>query len=235
MESEREQAVVRVVLVDDHTVLRAGIRALLAGESGIEVVGEAKDGTEAIDLVATLKPDVVVMDLTMPGLDGLAATRRITAAGPTPRVLVLTMHAERDWLAPLIEAGASGYLLKDTTAEELANGIRAVAHGDLYMRPSATAILAQRLRSHEVSADDRERFAKLSRREQDVLRLVAHGLSGPEIGRQILISAKTVDAYRQRIHEKIGLAHRLDYIRMALRLGLLDAKTLGDARRAITQ
>jgi DNA-binding NarL/FixJ family response regulator len=218
---------VRVVLADDHTLVRAGLRAILSDVPDIEVVGEADNGEVAVELASRLSPDVIVLDLTMPRLDGLDATRQITAKGGAPAVLILSVHTERECLAKLLEAGASGYLSKDCSLAELVDGIRAVARGDVYVRPTGTAVLAQRLRLHDVASDERERFAKLSKRERDVLRLVAHGLSGPEIGRQMSISAKTVDTYRQRIHEKIGLAHRVDFLRMALRLGILDAATLG--------
>ena len=166
-------------------------------------------------------PDVVIMDLGMPELDGTAATKEIVAKGLSARVLILTMQAEEDYLVPLMEAGAAGYLVKSAADRELVDAVRAVAHGDVYVRPAAARVLAKNLSKKDPVAVERERFAKLTQRERDVLRLVAQGYSAPEIGEKLFISPKTVDTYKQRINEKLGLAHRADYVRLALRLQLL--------------
>lgn len=212
---------IRVVLADDHAVVRAGLKAVLGTAKDIDVVGEAKDGREAIGLVDRFNPDVVVMDLSMAGMDGSAATKEIVAkAGPT-RVLILTMHAEEDYLVSLLEAGASGYLVKSAADRELVDAVRAVAKGDVYVRPMAARVLARGLTRKDPQRADRERFEKLTERERDVLRLTAQGYSAPEIGERLFISPKTVDTYKQRINEKLGLSHRADYVQFALRLGLL--------------
>jgi DNA-binding NarL/FixJ family response regulator len=212
---------IRVVLADDHAVVRAGLKAVLSAAKDIEVIAEATNGTEAVSFAERFKPDVIVMDLSMPELDGAGATRQIVEKGLPTKVLVLTMHAEEDYLVPLMEAGAAGYLMKSAADRDLVDAVRAVAHGDVYVRPSAGRILAKNLTKKDPEKQNRERFEKLTQREQDVLRLVAQGYSAPEIGERLYISPKTVDTYKQRIHEKLGLAHRSDYVQFALKLGLL--------------
>lgn len=212
---------IRVVLADDHAVVRAGLKAVLGVARDIEVVGEAKTGREAVDLAERLRPDVVVMDLSMPDLDGTAATKEIAEKGLTARVLVLTMHTEEEYLVPLMQAGAAGYLMKRVADRELVDAVRAVANGDVYVRPSAARVLAKNLTKKDPVKSEREQFERLTERERDVLRLVAQGYSAPEIGERLFISPKTVDTYKQRIHEKLGLGHRSDYVQLALKLGLL--------------
>jgi DNA-binding NarL/FixJ family response regulator len=212
---------IRVILADDHAVVRAGLKAVLSSAKDIEVIGEAKNGVEAVALVERFKPEVVVMDLSMPELDGTGATKQIVEKGLPTRVLVLTMHAEEDYLVPLMEAGAAGYLVKSAADRELVDAVRAIAHGDVYVRPAAARVLAKNLTKKDPEKVNRERFDKLTQREQDVLRLVAQGFSAPEIGERLYISPKTVDTYKQRIHEKLGLGHRSDYVQFALKLGLL--------------
>ena len=215
--------VIRVILADDHAVVRAGLKAVLGVAKDILVVGEAGNGRDAVAMAQRLDADVVVMDLSMPDMDGTAATKALAAAGARTRVLVLTMHAEDEYLVPLLEAGASGYLVKSAADRELVDAVRAVAHGDTYVQPSAARALARGMRRRDEHADDRTRFEKLTERERDVLRLVAAGYSAPEIGEKLFISPKTVDTYKQRIGEKLGLAHRSDYVQFALKLNLLSA------------
>ena len=216
--------VIRVLLADDHRVVRAGLRAVLGTARDISVVGEANNGREAVEMAAQLQPDVVVMDVAMPELDGISATKEIIAAANGSRVLFLSMHAEQEYLVPVMEAGASGYLLKTEADRELVNAVRAVAHGDIYVRPTAARILARKLVTKDAEHSDRDRYARLTVRERDVLRLVGQGYSAPEIGDRLLISPKTVDTYKQRIHEKLGLGHRSQYVQFAFRLGLLTAE-----------
>jgi DNA-binding NarL/FixJ family response regulator len=213
---------IRVVLADDHAVVRAGLKAVLGTARDIDVVGEAKDGKEAIALVDRFHPDVVVMDLSMTGMDGATATKEIVAKGGDTRVLILTMHSEEEFLVPLLEAGAAGYLVKSAADRELVDAVRAVANGDLFVRPSAARVLAKGLTRKDPQDVDKGRFARLTERERDVLRLTAQGYSAPEIGERLFISPKTVDTYKQRINEKLGLSHRAHYVQFALRLGLLQ-------------
>jgi DNA-binding NarL/FixJ family response regulator len=213
---------IRVILADDHAVVRAGLRAVLRTAKDIEVIGEASDGKDAVALVERLKPDVAIMDLSMGEVDGKSATKEIVAKALPTRVLVLTMHAEEDYLVPLLEAGAAGYLVKSAADRELVDAVRAVAAGDVYVRPTAASVLAKGLTKKDPRQADRERFEKLTERERDVLRLTAQGYSAPEIGEKLFISPKTVDTYKQRIQEKLGFGHRSDYVQFALRLGLLS-------------
>ena len=215
--------VIRVVLADDHAVVRVGLKAVLAAARDVEVVGEASDGREAVALAERLKPDLVVMDLTMGEMDGTQATKEIVARGLPTRVLVLTMHAEEDYLIPLLEAGAAGYLMKSTADRDLVDAVRTVARGEVYVHPSAARVLAKGITRRDPLQAERERFERLTARERDVLRLVAEGYSAPEIGERLFISPTTVDTYKQRVNEKLGLSHRADYVKLALRLGLLQS------------
>ena len=201
--------------------VRAGLKAVLGAAPDITVIGEAKDGREAVSLAERLKPDVVVMDLSMGEVDGATATKEIVAKELPTKVLVLTMHAEEEYLVPVLEAGAAGYLVKSAADRDLVDAVRAVARGDMYVRASAARVLAKNLTKKDPVKAERERFEKLTERERDVLRLTAQGFSAPEIGERLFISPKTVDTYKQRIQEKLGLSHRSDYVQMALRLGLL--------------
>jgi DNA-binding NarL/FixJ family response regulator len=214
---------IRVVLVDDHAIVRTGLKAVLADAGDIEVVGEASGGNEAIALMRNVAADVAVMDLSMSDGDGLAATAALTAGGAGPRVLVLTMHAEEAYLEAVLEAGATGYLGKATADRDLVEAVRAVARGEIYVQPTAARVLAQGARRREERATERARYERLTDRERSVMRLIAEGYTAPEIGEQLAISPKTVDTYKQRINDKLGLAHRADYVRLALKLGLLQA------------
>ena len=212
---------IRVILADDHAVVRAGLKAVLGASEDIDVIGEASYGAEAIELVERLDPDVVIMDLTMDRMDGTSATREIIAKKLRARVLVLTMHAEEDYLLPVLEAGAAGYLMKNAADRELVDAVRTVARGDMFIRPNAARILAQGITKKDPLDAERARFERLTDREQNVLRLTAQGYSAPEIGERLFISPKTVDTYKQRIGDKLGLTHRAEYIAFALKLGLL--------------
>jgi two-component system response regulator NreC len=210
---------ISVLLVDDHAMFRAGIKALLQADGKVEVIGEAATGDEAVDLVRSLKPDVVVMDLSMPGSNGLEATRRIAALDLDTSVLVLTVHAEEEYLVPVVEAGASGYLTKTSADTDLLEAIRVVARGQVFLPPKATTLLLRQYKAAESS--DAATLKDLSTREQEVLALTAEGFSSREIGKKLFISPKTVDTYRSRIMDKLGLSHRSDLVRFALRVGLL--------------
>lgn len=210
---------IRILLVDDHAMFRAGIRALIDAEERLDVVGEASNGDEAVDRVRELKPDVVVMDLSMPGSSGLDATRRIRALGIATQILVLTVHAEEEYLVPVVEAGASGYLTKTSADTDLLEAIRMVARGQVYLPPAAATLLLRRYQQSE--AESGPGLEDLSPREQEVLSLTAEGYSSREIGEKLFISPKTVDTYRARIMQKLGLSHRSEVVRFALKVGLL--------------
>ena len=211
---------IRILLVDDHAVLRAGLRALLDAEQDLEVVGEAGTGEDGVSMAERLKPDIVVMDLSMPGIGGLEATRRIAAMEQETRVLVLTMHGEEEHLLPVLEAGGSGYVNKRSADEELIEAIRTVARGDVFLYPNAAKLLLQGFRGKSARAEDGP-LQKLTERELEVLSFTAEGFSSAEIGKKLFISPKTVDTYRSRIMEKLGLHHRSELVRFALQQGLL--------------
>ncbi|WP_460798544.1 response regulator [Microbacterium sp. GXF0217] len=206
---------IRVVVADDHPVVRAGIVGLIALDDGIEVVGEASDGAEAVDLAASLRPDVVLMDLRMPRLTGAEATARIAEELSGINVLILTTYESDDDILGAIEAGASGYLLKAAPQEEIVAGIRAVAEGHTVLAPSIAATLVTRMRQ------DAAVKPQLSPRELDVLRLVAAGRSNPEIARELFIGEATVKTHLLHAFEKLGVSDRTRAVTLALELGIL--------------
>ncbi|MDR5701251.1 response regulator transcription factor [Agromyces aerolatus] len=209
-------APVRVVVADDHPIVRAGIVGLLETADGIEVVGEAADGAEAVAVAEATRPDLVLMDLRMPVLGGAAATERIVAAEGGTRVLVLTTYDTDEDLLPAIEAGASGYLLKAAPQEEILAGVRAVAAGETVLAPSIAAKLVRRVRG-ETSVP----VASLSPRELEVLRLVAAGRSNPEIARDLHIGEATVKTHLGHVFEKLDVGDRTRAVTRAMELRLL--------------
>ncbi|HYW09709.1 MAG TPA: response regulator transcription factor [Longimicrobium sp.] len=211
---------VRILLVDDHAVLRAGLRALLEAEPGFQVVGEAGTGEEGVRLAGQTRADVVVMDLSMPGMGGLEAVRQIAALNQGTRVLVLTMHGEEEHLLPVLEAGGSGYVTKRSADEELIEAIHTVARGDVFLYPSGAKLLLRGLKAKSEPGED-DPIDRLTEREREVLSYTVEGFSSSEIGKKLFISPKTVDTYRSRIMEKLGLRHRSELVRFALRNGLL--------------
>jgi DNA-binding NarL/FixJ family response regulator len=213
---------IRVLLCDDHRIVRAGINAVLDSTKDIQVVGEASNGREAVDLVEELDPDVLVMDVSMSDMDGISATRLLSSKNVRSRILIFTMHSEDGLLVELLKAGATGYLTKAATSRELLDAIRSVAHGQLYVQPHAARVLAEAAICNTRQASEIRKFDNLTEREQQVLRLVAGGFSAPEIGARLFISPKTVDSYRKRINEKLGLSTRSNYVSFALSLGLMD-------------
>ena len=223
MSKSESSGVIRVILADDHLVVRAGLKALLGATKDIEVVGEATNGRDALALIERLTPQVAVLDLDMPQMDGLTATKDLVARASTTRVLILTMHTEEEYLVTLLEAGAAGYLMKNAADRELADAVRAIAAGDVYVQASASRTLARAVARRNEHVEERDRYQQLSERERDVLVLVAGGYSASEIGEKLFISPKTVETYKQRISEKMGLSHRADYVQLCLRLGLLQA------------
>jgi len=212
---------IKVLLVDDHAVLRAGLTALMEAEGDLQVVGEASNGEDAIELARTLRPDVVIMDLSMPGLGGLEATRRISALELGVKILVLTAHAEEEYLFPVLDAGGSGYVTKTRADDDLINAVREVSRGEVFLYAPATKLLLQRYQERNDESEAGQ-LQQLSQREREVLALTAEGFSSSEIGERLFISPKTVDTYRSRITQKLGLKHRSEVVRFALQTGLLQ-------------
>ncbi len=218
-------AEIRVLIADDHAMLRAGLKMLLDRQPDILVVGEAANGLEAIKLAADLKPDMILLDLTMPGLGGLDALPVLHQTAPQSRVLVLTMHEDDLYLRQALKAGAAGYILKKAADTELIAAIHAVMRGEVYIHPAMTRSLldgmipAAELSDAPGTGDD---WDSLSEREREVLRLVAFGHTSAEIAGQLALSVKTVETYRSRGMEKLGLRSRAALVKYALLHGLLD-------------
>lgn len=195
---------IRVVLVDDHTVVRMGLKAFFELLEDIEVVGEASDGSEGVAVVRRTRPDVVLMDLLMPNMDGLTAIARIREELPATEVVAMTSFIEEEKVTAALEAGASGYLLKDAEAEEVAQAIRAAFHGEVHLDPQVARLLARRMRAHR----EPEPAEPLTEREKDVLRLLGQGMSNKEIGTALFITERTARTYVSNILGKLGLQSR---------------------------
>jgi two-component system response regulator NreC len=219
----------RILLVDDHPIFRAGLRTLLNTQADMEVVGEAGDGQEALEQARLLAPDVVVMDITMPGMDGLAALRQMHTEQLASRVLVLTMHAEHEYLFQVLESGGYGYVLKQGVDSDLFEAIRTVGAGNVFLYPQATTLLLSRYLEGGRPAQERDPYDGLSDREREVLTLTAEGFSSSEIGDRLALSPKTVETYRTRIMQKLGLQHRSQLVQYALRKGLLQVHDAEDS------
>ena len=214
----------RLLVADDHPVVRAGLRMLLSAQPDMEVVGEAVDGTSALALALELKPDVVIMDITMGDTNGINATREIRRRLPETKVLVLTMHDDEEYLRLMLEAGATGYLLKQAVDTELAVAIRAVLRGEIFLYPSFTRILLDGIspRREPDDSGQRDRYDLLSDREKEVLQLIALGYTNRQVADQLYLGVKTIETYRARVMDKLGLRSRSALVRYALRKGLLD-------------
>ncbi len=210
---------IRVLLVDDHAILRAGLRSLLDTYDDIEVVGEASDGEEAVRKVRELEPDVIVMDVQMPGMNGLIATRYIMEEHPDARILMLTQYGNKEYVLPLLEAGAGGYVLKQAADTDFIKGIHAVYEGNSYLYPPIAKLVLDALMTGE-DASDPERM--LTPREREVLILVAQGYTNSEIADILFISPKTVDVHRTRMMNKLDLHSVAEIVRYAVRRHLID-------------
>ncbi len=213
---------VRVLLVDDDELMRAGLKAVLSSDDSIDVVGEAADGNEAVERTARLRPEVVLMDLRMPNLDGIAATREILAATPATKVLVVTTFEEDDYVFGSLNAGASGFLLKRSRPEELIAGIHTVATGDSLLSPSITRRVVDRMARQPTSgAAPDERLRELTPRERDVLDLVARGLGNREVAAELVIEESTVKTHVKRILMKLDLRDRVHAVIFAYESGVV--------------
>lgn len=211
----------RVLLADDHAVLRAGIRLLLNSQPDFDVVGEAASGIEALTLAEQTQPNLILLDLSMPGLGGLDALPVLRQRAPNARILILTMHDDPQYLRKALKSGAAGYVLKKAADVELLLAMRAVVRGEVYVHPSMTRSLLEDLIPHGESSNELDLWKGLSDREQEVLRLVALGHTSAEIAVRLNLSAKTVETYRARGMEKLGLNNRASLVRFALRNELI--------------
>jgi len=208
---------IRILLADDHAVVRRGFQMILAEQSDMEIVGEAGNGREALELAAKLKPDVVVMDVAMPELNGIEATRRMAENAPHARVLALSMHKDSVYVREILRAGARGYLLKDSVAADLVSAVRAIAAGEGYLSPAVSDAVLDDYRRHVTNPID-----LLTSREREVLQMLAEGKTNKEIAGILNLSVYTVDAHRGRIMEKLNLHSINELVRFAVRNGLID-------------
>jgi two-component system response regulator NreC len=214
---------IRVLLVDDHAMFREGVRSLLEGEPDLEVVGEVEDGRQAVQTALSLAPDVVLMDITMPHLDGIEATRQIRTQNDTIKVLILTMHDNEDVFFRSISAGASGYVLKRSGGLELMSAIRSTHEGNSYLSPLlAKALMSDYLQRGERSQDGPAQGRRLSAREQEILKLIAEGNSSREIAELLDLSVKTVHNHRTRLMTKLDIHRNTDLVKYAIRLGMVQ-------------
>ena len=211
---------IRVLVADDHALLRAGLRALLETLPGIEVVGEAPNGAEAVRLSALTRPSVVLMDISMPGLNGIEATRRLREAEHSPYVLMLSMHAGEEMVRESLEAGATGYLLKDSERSELEEAVRATARGELWISPQVSRALAPSLLHGPRSAGSHS-LQKLTSRQREVLQLIAEGRTTREIAESLQLSVKTVESHRANLMERLDIHDLAGLVRYAVRVGLV--------------
>ena len=210
---------IRILLADDHAVVRQGFGRILEAHSDLEVVGEAGNGREAVELAEQLKPDVVVMDVSMPELNGIEATRRMIKSAPRTRVLALSMHKDSVYVREILRAGAQGFLLKDASDSDLITAVRAVGRGQGYISPSVSEAVLSDYRRHVTDPID-----LLTSREREVLQLIAEGKTNKEIALALNLSIYTVDAHRGRIMEKLNLHSTGEIVRFAMRNGLIDSR-----------
>lgn len=211
---------VRVLVADDHTILREGLVALLEASGECQVVAQASDGIAAVELALKTRPDVAVIDISMPGLNGIEVVRRLTRELEETRILVLTMHAEEEYVLHVVRAGASGFLLKDSATGELLGAVRALASGRGYFGAHASKVLAQQVQRPAGRMEDP--YRDLTPREREVFHLIAEGLTTKEIARKLGTSAKTAENHRFRVLDKLGVRNTAELIRYAVRHGLLD-------------
>ena len=212
----------KVLLADDHAMMRAGLRSLLEDVEGVEVVAETGDGRQAVELIATHQPDVAILDITMPGLNGIEVAAAVRASSPRTRILMLSMHAEEGFVARALRAGVAGYLLKDSAPDELKVALRALSRGDSYLSPAISRLVVDGfLRSDQAIPDP---LASLTPRQREVLQLVAEGHANKEIASRLDLSVKTVEAHRTQIMERLGIHDVPGLVRLAIRAGLITSE-----------
>ena len=213
----------KLLLVDDHAVVRSGLRMLLDGQADVEIVGEAGTASEAITAVSTLKPDVVLMDIGLPDMSGIDATREIKNLWPEIAVVALTIHEDQEYFFNMLEAGASRYVPKRAAPEELLTAIQVAASGEVYLYPSLAKLLVKDYLTHEPVDSDNQNLSNLTAREQEVLTLLADGDSNAKIADKLSISPKTVSRHRENIMRKLNLHSRTELVKYAIRKGIIQA------------
>ncbi|MBP6470553.1 MAG: response regulator transcription factor [Chloroflexi bacterium] len=214
---------IKLLLADDHAVVRSGLRMLLEAQPDMEIVAEAENGRETIEKVLTFQPDIVLMDIEMPGMNGIEATRKIKEESPETAVLALTMYEDDQYFFEMLKAGAAGYIPKRAAPDALVNAIRTVKKGEVFLYPSMAAYLVEDyLQRDEAPEEDEADVVDLTTREREVLVLIAEGLSNGEISEKLVISIKTVDRHRENIMRKLNIHNRIDLVKFALKKGMID-------------
>jgi two-component system, NarL family, response regulator NreC len=214
---------ITILLADDHTVVRQGMIKLLEGEENLKVIGEAKDGREAVTKVEQLKPNVVLMDISMPLLNGIEATRQIKRSSPQTKVIILSMHSHDRFIGELLTLGASGYLVKDSTGADIIKAINAAMKGDTYLSPTISRMVIENYVSlKKVKSTREELYSKLSNREREVFQMIAEGRSTKEISQILFVSISTVKTHRSHIMDKLQLGNLSQLIQFAIELGIVE-------------
>lgn len=214
---------IKLLLADDHAVVRSGLRMLLEAQPDMEIIAESENGRETVEKVLALRPDVVLMDIEMPGINGIEATRRIKESAPETAVLALTMYEDDQYFFEMLKAGAAGYIPKRAAPDALVNAIRTVQRGEVFLYPSMAAYLVEDYLQRDEEPEDGDLdLSDLTPREKEVLVLIAEGLTNPEISDKLTISVKTVDRHRENIMRKLNIHNRIDLVKYALKKGLID-------------
>jgi two-component system response regulator NreC len=216
---------ITVLIADDHAIMRDGLRALLGSQADIEVVAEAVDGNEAVRKARESRPDLILMDITMPGMSGLEATRELKKESPDARILVLTMHESDEYFFKMLDAGASGYFVKGGSSSELITAVRTVARGDVFLYPTMAKKLLGDYLQREHSATEEENYDGLTSREHEIMKLVAGGLTNQEIANTLVLSVATVQTHRAHIMSKLGLHSRTELVKYAIKRGYIQLDT----------
>src|SRR5258708_14735854 len=213
---------IRILLADDHTILRAGLKMMLNAQPDMEVVGEAQDGRQAFTEAQRLQPDVVLMDITMPDINGIEATKQIKKVLPDIRILVLTMHEHDEYVFQTLRAGASGYMLKEAADTELITALHVIHSGQFYLSPAAQSVMVGDYLQRVRTGEEKDSYSSLTEREREILKLVAEGNTNNQIAERLVISPKTADTHRTHVMHKLNLHSRAELVKYAMRRGLLE-------------
>jgi two-component system response regulator NreC len=220
--SQEKATKMRILLADDHTILRAGLKMMLNAQPDMEVIGEVQDGRHAMQEAQRLQPDIVLMDITMPDINGIEATRQIKKLLPEIKVLILTMHEHDEYVFQALRAGASGYMLKEAAATELIAALRVIQSGQFYLSPAAQSVMVGDYLQRVRTGEEKDSYSTLTEREREILKLVAEGYTNNQIAEKLVISPKTVDTHRTHIMDKLNLHSRAELVKYAMRRGLLE-------------
>jgi two-component system response regulator NreC len=213
---------IRILLADDHTILRAGLKMMLNAQPDMEVVGEAQDGRQALQEAQRLQPDIILMDITMPDMNGIEATKQLKKVLPEVKVLILTMHEHEEYVFQALRAGASGYMLKEAADTDLISALRVIQSGQFYLSPAAQSVMVGDYLQRVRTGEEKDSYSNLTEREREILKLVAEGYTNNQIAERLVISPKTVDTHRTHIMDKLNLHSRAELVKYAMRRGLLE-------------